>query len=381
MVERRVECIHVKNLVAFADEASRGGDKWSVVPISRTRARAWACNPDAVPDDIVLIVGFVDERCAGYLGLLPGRVLVNGQTERVFWLSTFYVGPDSRKTGLAGMLLMRAIGLRLTLAACESSEEAQAVYRALRFQELGPLPYSVIDFTKWNVLGIPLRMVRKALRKPGKRNSWLDFPIDVFCRVTKLVSFPFLLKQLGNDARREWSEVSSLPDWPDHQSSRSEKCVFVRDSNTIRWMLEHHWVTTERAKDTPGYYFSDFRDTFEYRIFRSETSNSHSECVLLWLTTRDRLRDIHILDCDLSSPGSAAAVARLALEVARNERADRVYLPAEFAEPLLNSRLFRRTLRMITRPYFIRVSSKDSRVSASLEEVELHYCDGDVPFA
>src|SRR4051794_36034421 len=106
MAKFKIECVRVGDLEAFAEGEARSTQAGSVLAISRCRARAWAANPHATVDDVALIVARLEDgRCAGYLGLVPGRVRVHERVEPVSWLSTLYVPGAVRGYAIGGLLL------------------------------------------------------------------------------------------------------------------------------------------------------------------------------------------------------------------------------------------------------------------------------------
>ena len=139
----RVECVRLEQLADFA--AAHANGRYGLIPISRTRARAWEGNPAARPEDVVLLVARDEGLCVGYVGLLPARVRVHGHEERVFWLTSLYVPRAHREDGIGALLLLRACALGRTLAATGGGETAVSLCRALDFVEVGPARHHELE--------------------------------------------------------------------------------------------------------------------------------------------------------------------------------------------------------------------------------------------
>src|SRR5690349_15934364 len=130
--------IPIKDLVDFANHVDKQTPPGGVLPISRQRALSQSQNPFAGPDDIALLVAFDNDVCVGYLGVVPGAASGNGTCQKVFWLSTWYVSPQARDSGVAMQLLFTACQLKGDIMVTGVSESAKRVYVALHFREFGP---------------------------------------------------------------------------------------------------------------------------------------------------------------------------------------------------------------------------------------------------
>src|ERR1700733_1651304 len=101
-----IKKIPLKDLVDFANQVDEQTPLDGVLPITRQRARSQSQNPFASPDDVALLVAYRNDTCVGYLGVVPGAIQVspagvNGGCRKVFWLSTWYVSPKARDSGVA----------------------------------------------------------------------------------------------------------------------------------------------------------------------------------------------------------------------------------------------------------------------------------------
>src|SRR6185312_12625881 len=107
-----IKKIPLKDLVDFANQVDKQTPPDGVLPISRQRALSQSHNPFASPDDIALLVAYDNDICVGYLGVVPGAASVNGNCRKVFWLSTWFVSPKARESGVAMQLLFTACQLK-----------------------------------------------------------------------------------------------------------------------------------------------------------------------------------------------------------------------------------------------------------------------------
>ncbi|UCF95240.1 MAG: GNAT family N-acetyltransferase [Desulfobacterales bacterium] len=137
----RIEKITLKNLHDFACQSLTDTAFKETAPISLSRARAQARNPYALPDDVILVLAYVGERCVGYHGLLPGQFLREGNFSQVHWATTFFVAPDFRGRGLGELLIMEILKLNRDFAVTRMTVGAQQAYRKAGLRPLGILRY------------------------------------------------------------------------------------------------------------------------------------------------------------------------------------------------------------------------------------------------
>jgi len=66
------------------------------VPITKHRAVSHAHNPRASGEDKILFIAYENNEIAGYVGVLPDRIVHQDTCEKIGWLSCFWVDPGYR---------------------------------------------------------------------------------------------------------------------------------------------------------------------------------------------------------------------------------------------------------------------------------------------
>ena len=382
MTRPTIETIAIGELEAFAGRSALEGRRGGVVAISRSRARAWARNPHASPTDAGLLVARVEGRCVGYLGLMPGRIRIDGESHPVCWLSTFYVPFEWRESGVGALLLMRACALGVTLVASGSSAEAERIYPKLGFQSPGAVSCYTLDLLRGNVPGLPFRAARRLLAETGFASRWLDGAVELGGALTRSCVLPALQRGLAAPRRIHVKTLDGLQDARFERLADERAPVrFLRDAAVIDWMLRHPWVTTEGLDDEPGYYFDDFRDDASHRLVEIHDEGGARGFAVLWLTTRRGVRDVHLLDHQLEDPQDVSLLPQVVLSHAREYRAHRVFLPESCAGSIDASPLGRRLFGVSTRKTWLRPGRGATELREALADLYLDYCDGDIPFA
>lgn len=73
--------------------------------ISRHRLYAHYKSPNLEDDDIVLLLAFLNEELVGYMGVFMDRISIDGNQEKIGWLSTWWVHPKTKGSGIGREIL------------------------------------------------------------------------------------------------------------------------------------------------------------------------------------------------------------------------------------------------------------------------------------
>ena len=163
----RLQRVRVGELPEFARRALQDRARHGILPITVRRADAQARNPAASPDDVALIVAYLEDRCIGYLGMFPVRFEEDGRTRKVLSLSTYYVGPEHRGTGAGALLLLHAVSMGNDLFVAGFSEVAGRLYQGTGFRPVGPVPLVNLRLDAALVLPLLLGRLRHGIGSPG----------------------------------------------------------------------------------------------------------------------------------------------------------------------------------------------------------------------
>lgn len=378
-----LEDIRAKDVEAFSRQESTPGPWGSVIPISFSRARAWARNPHANPDDVVLIVARMDGHCAGYIGLVPSRLQIHDRLEAINWVSTFFVPQGLRNQALGYLLLKRAISIGRPLAVVEPSAAAEKLSLAVGFKPLPYVHYLELDLLRdRNWLALPLRAIRRTLTDNDRRiPPSLDAAIAACSRPTAYALLSSLLFSAGHRLGQwQTKPMARLP--LDAAPTTAGDVHFVRDRPFLEWMLRYPWVTTDRDCAHAEYFFDDYRQQAFYSVHEllEETGTEPAGWAITWFSARKGTRTLHVLDYKLRSRNVSAALLLVALREARRYRASRICIPAVCETDLHQLGPMGRLFSQRERRYFILAQPK-SAASAALDEIRACYADGDLGFA
>lgn len=368
-----IKKIPLKDLVEFANQIDKQTPPDGVLPISRQRALSQSQNPFASPDDVALLIAYDNETCVGYLGTVPGAAL--GQ--KVLWLSTWYVSPKVRESGVAMQLLFAACQLKSDILVTGVSDSARRVYVALHFKEFGPLRFC----NYWIV-------------RPGRERILSRMPVltrslkSVDRLAIRSIKRRFLRQSLaplqdilaGLDSRK----VARIQPPEEFASvNANQPRTFARDTKAINWMLEHPWLT-ESSRKEPRYEFSVFRQVFRYTALEI-TGRATGKYLgyIVMSASRETVENplaLTVLDSVFLPEVDPGVVQGLILREALECEADRITLPSSLARQLPPPPGLFGQVQEISSLYFARLQNRDGDLSRALNNPDLCYTDGDRAF-
>ena len=95
--------VYKKDIPAlFADTAF-----WnhSFLSVSKHRLLSHLNNPNLEEEDIVLVLAYLDDKLVGYMGVFTDTIVVEGVAQKIGWLSTWWVDPITKGTGVGREIL------------------------------------------------------------------------------------------------------------------------------------------------------------------------------------------------------------------------------------------------------------------------------------
>ncbi|MHC4470899.1 MAG: hypothetical protein ACYS99_08025, partial [Planctomycetota bacterium] len=296
-----------------------------------------------------------------------------------YWGTTFFVAPEERRSGVGSELLKAVCETGRSTAVTKASPSATATLRSFGSLETFTTAYFEMDLSRRGWVALPLRSLRKALTKLGAKSRFLDRAVFACGRLGRRRVLERLRRELARGAPAYRAvPATEIPDVEAELDVRSP-VRFDRDRDFLMWMMENHWVTTDPAERTHGFFFDDLRESFEYRLLDIEDPENRRSrgFAILWLFGFRGIRELHVLDHHFHDPADAGILASLALEHAISFLPDRVFLPAECRSRIESSRLARRLFEERERTSHLLHRIEDHETFSGLSAT---YADGDIAF-
>jgi GNAT superfamily N-acetyltransferase len=224
------------------------------VPITRIRAISQINNPRALEDDVVLLVACEGEKVAGYIGVLPDLLHIEGEVHRGGWITCWWVDSQYQGKGVGRTLESRAIELyddniiHINLS--------DAAIRVVESRD-DTLLFKKSEGECYVVRSHCASYARKHMGRLGK----LSPLIKIFdSAINALQNFRLLLwkkkQRLYETCRFEF--ISCIDDEiekfiEEHQDNELSR----RGMNELNWILQYPWLVPSPVNDEIGrkYYF------------------------------------------------------------------------------------------------------------------------------
>lgn len=222
------------------------------LPISSLRAVSQLHNPRLQAGDILLYIAWLDDKMAGYLGVLPDDYfLPDSHRVHCGWLSCLWVNPEYRGQSIAGRMVSMAVeDYHGQILLTEYAVESRKMYDKLgTFQDLtvcsGIRLYYRFDLHHILPPKRPFFRKIRGLLRAG--DAMLNFPVDAFRYLmpVKIVA-------------GSWEYLDAIDRQTAHFiEQHSGRELFRRGATELNWALEFPWLR-EGPEDnwSRRYYFS-----------------------------------------------------------------------------------------------------------------------------
>src|SRR3989338_3962437 len=382
----RIEKIKVEDIYHFASEVLRNLGEKDTIPIAKHRALAWNSNPHAHADDIVLLVAYVGNTIAGYLGLLPGLLKVHDRFSKVYWISTWYVAPEFRKKSVTLYLIVQALSLKYDLVMSGMSASAEKVARGFGFQELGPLNYYVMAMDRLNLIGIFINRFQGFFKKAGLNEGFIE-------KVHKAGRYCFqpakktLYQILWTSQEKYFQEISykeTTEILPEDRGPQKFPITFHRDTEIINWMMTYKWIleSDDISLENENYYFSDIRALFRYFAVKiySSGGQEYKGFAVVSISSKEQKNVLKLLDFNFVNDKDKKYIFPFLIKYGRDFLAETIVFPESLLPYCPQGILTQLIMQRRKRFYLAKPSSKTSPLSIAGKDISLNYCDGDIAF-
>ncbi len=273
-----LKCISIKALAGFL--ASETFQKMPVIPISERRGLAHSIHPRALPEDIALVLAYLNESMVGYLGFLPDDIYNGKKKLHLAWMSCIWVDPNTRGKGVAKALLKKGFEVwEDKVLATEFTAPAKSLYDKLQLFDDLIINHGLRCYLRFNLAELlPASRPQLKLLKPFLKLS------DALLNIFNALRLNFYKKE---DLSAE--ELDHLDSESIDFINRTNKAEFFRrDIKVLHWLLENPWLgnTLKDQEDAKRYHFSVFSDHFRFSILKIK--NADEVIAILILAERDR---------------------------------------------------------------------------------------------
>ncbi|MDT7041545.1 GNAT family N-acetyltransferase [Candidatus Nitronereus thalassa] len=395
MQDIQIDRVKVKELVEFADSIIEKEKDSGVIPITKHLAIAQAKNPYADAVDVGLIVAYLNGRCAGYIGLIPGLLRNGEEFSKVFWASTFYVAPQYRTAGIGLLLIKNLLSLKIDLVGAEMSQMAEKVWRGLGLiGPLGPRSVFVVNVNKLNWIDPILCFLEK--RVANLRGATRFGLSSIVRRVvgkwkgriysrTKKGYFKLLLWVFRRELHSIYCEtVTAIPPERFPRNVQQSTAEFYRGPEWINWKIQYQWLFSKDEIDVSydNYHFRGVREHFQIKplLIYSSCKERFLGFLLVSLSVEGGNATIKVLDFKLEEHCDLSVIFLAVLQQAAKFNVDAIVISPKLSTFFMTHGISRFLLSEIKHLYVCRPEHKNSPLAQVVNEIEVDLCDGDYSF-
>lgn len=381
----QVERIKVKDLVNFAYKAQNDLKNFPVLPIPVLRAVAHSKNPAASPHDTALLVAYANNKCIGYLGILPCFYRYKNRKTKAYALSTLFIDKHHRGGSAALTLMANAIDLKCDFLLTDYTLAAEKFFKKNPqwFRFVGNLSYLYIHL-------LPPTSMLWWMKNQFKPTQYLIKPLFSVNRLICMAGgWNFFYQLFSPKTSRRWKDIKVCsvskvhePEPKPKENSQTNKAFFFRNVDIVNWMIQYPWIT-EDPSSSSNYIFSYQRKLHRFLPFELyEKKTGRRIGYFVFLVTRKRdLTVLKILDHSLCYDSDLQCITDVAFREAARWKAELMVASNKFWPLIKTHSLLRLLTQHKKREYLIHSTTQGSVFPENPMDMHFDLCDSDYAFS
>ncbi len=254
-----------------------------VVPISIPRAISYVNNPRALPDDVAIVMLYIENKMIAYRCLFSDDLYFEKESLHFSWISGSWVDPEYRRRGYSEKILTHIIDeLKIPLLFSNYAPQSKALYdKSQMFSKVsiaeGKRFY--FRFTFYDLLtprGNFFKVISPLLML---FDAWLNLIFDTRLSYVK-----------AKDPQSPCVETSlDDPEWPAFVAKMNTQNPMKRNLPEFSHACLFPWIKEKSIPDENDrkYYFSSFAKHFRYHFYKIYNSDKNI-CGFFILKIRDK---------------------------------------------------------------------------------------------
>ncbi len=235
---------------------------FETIPITGLRVASYINNPVALPDDVVLYLGFSDKKLVAFRTFFAGQANTTPELIRFGWCSGNWVHPDYRRKGFSEQLLKEAFtdwkGQLMFTNYAPNSEQLYlktgrffVIHQFHGFRGyLFPKPDNLFPEANKNIISrviLSLMNILLSLISKGRAGTY---------KYRQNHDIRFDLLELPDEICLQLTEQNH------------SNLFFKRGRTELNWIFQYPWMTNNEDDYEANYPFSSFSKDFRYRTVK-----------------------------------------------------------------------------------------------------------------
>lgn len=349
---------------------------WSHSFLAISKQRLWSHynNPKCKEEDIVLLLAYLKDEIVGYMGVYTDEIKVRDKEEKIGWLSTWWVHPKTKGTGIGRKLLNTMYETwNGKIGISQFTESAKRVYdRSGYFISLKDNK-GVKAVMKANLSYVlPVLYPKLSFLEPFYK--LFDLVLNILLKI-KVYIFKIPIQKKIKDVIIEY-----LP-YPDQETrvlidKYGKNDIANKDNSFFNWLKTYKWVYEAPLIDhteKEAYTFSMYDKSFEYFFIKVKVKE---ECKG-FLVLQKRYTTLKVLFTYYNNEEDAGLMTNvIKLHAIKLNIQEVICYETEIVKHILKSKLFLYKRKRVKKS----IISKSFGVN-DFEDKRVNYGDGDCAFA
>jgi len=236
------------------------------VPITKHRAVSHAHNPRSSGEDKILFVAYDNNEIAGYIGVLPDRIVHQGSWEKIGWLSCFWVDPGYRGKNISVSLfscVMEAWDNKILIT--NMAPGTINFYLRTDLYRQPQYKTGIRGYLRFNLANI-LPPKKSIFKKAVSFLKALDFTGNIM-NSARLYFYPRY--KVNRNLKVEYRN-DITPKVEEFIIVHNRQEFIMRGKPELEWILKYPWILEGKYgdHDSRRYYFSSVAKRFIYQCIQ-----------------------------------------------------------------------------------------------------------------
>lgn len=248
---------------------------YSFLSISKHRLYAHYKNPNLDDNDIVLLLAYLKDELVGYMGVFIDRILIDTTVKKIGWLSTWWVHPKTKGTGVGREILNTMYAENNgQIGISQFTPSAKRVYDKSGYFTTLKESRGIKAVLRSNLSFVIPTLFPKT-KKLNNLFNHIDCFINFFIDLKLAFQKAFLTSKLRNITIEYLSVIDDESLSVIHQFNKKD--ISNKDKAFFEWMKAYNWVQkapllnfTNRDK----YEFSMYDHEFEFSYIKINQENN-----------------------------------------------------------------------------------------------------------
>lgn len=242
---------------------------YSFLSISKHRLYAHYKNPNLDDNDIVLLLSYLNSELVGYMGLFIDKIKINNNTEKIGWLSTWWVHPKTKGTGIGREILNSMynenngqIGISQFTPSAKRVYDKSGYFTTLK-ENKGIKAVLRSNFT------FVLTNIFPSTKKLASAFNQIDHFFNFFINSKLIIQKLIILRSLKNISVEYLNIIDNETLNIIKQFNKSD--ISNKEKDFFEWLKAYNWVQKAPLLDLTNkskYEFSIYDNDFEFSLIK-----------------------------------------------------------------------------------------------------------------